>query len=107
MGCDQYGERVLRDFFERVCTEYSSLLHTQAPNYRDRLNVVLTDAQTRGDYLGGCCVPLGESRQILHVSDANCDDERGGSTPSSPHDGDMVDVPPPPESTNLLHFLLC
>lgn len=65
------GGRGIRDFVERVCRGYSSLLPTQTSSYRDRLNAFLADAQAHEEYIGGYCVRLGERSYTLHVDDAD------------------------------------
>lgn len=45
-------ERFIRDFADRACKGYSSLVRAQSTTYRDRLNAVLDDAPLRGEYLG-------------------------------------------------------
>lgn len=48
-----WGERVMRDSVEHVCTEYSLLLLTRPLIYRDLLNAVVANAEACEEYLGG------------------------------------------------------
>lgn len=84
------GEGLMHDFAERVCTGYTSLLHTQAASYRDRLNHVLADAQLRCEHLGGYQVRVGECGHSFRLGDADRDEDRGGHTPPPEGKGDVV-----------------
>lgn len=81
-----------------MCTGYSLLLHTQTSSYRVRPSAVLLDGRACGEYLGFYCFCLGESRQGLHVGEADSDDKRGGATSRLQDDGDIAEFPPPAES---------
>lgn len=65
------AEGVLSDFVKRVCTGYTALVCAQASHYPDRLNAVLGDAQSRGEYLGGYRVCVGDDGLSLHVYEAD------------------------------------
>lgn len=77
------------------------LVRAQAPNYRDQLNVLLGDAQSRGEYLGGYRIRVVENGHSLHVGDTDSDQEHGSSTPYPQNDGDIVEIPPLSSASQL------
>lgn len=89
------GERVIRDFADRVCKRCSSLVSAQSTTHRDRLNAVLTDGQPKDAYLGGFHVKVLENGHALHIVNADSKEERGGRTPPLGADGDDSEVVPP------------
>lgn len=70
-------------------------------------HTLLRDAQACGEYLGGYRVRQGEGRPINLVCDADTDEECLGTTRRLQHDGDIVEVPLPVESTQpIVYFRL-
>lgn len=69
---------MIYDFADRVCTGYTTPMRAHASSHRDQLNAVLGYAQTRGEYIGGFCVHVGDDGHSLHLGDQDSDEERGG-----------------------------
>lgn len=90
------GEPVIRDVSDRVCKRYLLLVPVPSTSFRDRLNVVLPDAQLKGDYIGGFCVMVSKNGHSLHIGDPDSHEERVGRTPTSAADDDDVEVVPTP-----------
>lgn len=74
-------ELVIRYFAERVCKWYSLLVLAQSANYRDLLNVVLSEAQLKCEFYGGFRVMVSENGHSKHICDAGSKEEREGRTP--------------------------
>lgn len=85
----------MRDFTERVCTVYMSLVCPQSSRYVDLLKALFGDAPSRREYLGGYCIWVGEDCYSLHVNELDSDEERRGSAPSPQCDGGVVESPTP------------
>lgn len=92
------GERDIRDFAEWVCAGYTSSLHDHAGDYRSLMNVMLADAQLRGEYLGSYPVRIGNEGHSVYLEEDDSDEERGGRTPPCEDDSDLVVVLRPPHS---------
>lgn len=85
-------ERVIRDFDERVCTGYTSLVRAQASSYRDCLKVLLSDTRSRVDYLRGHQVPVGEDYHSFRLGERNNSKERNGHTLLSEGIGNVLNI---------------
>lgn len=68
------------------------LVCAQPTNYRNHLNVVLVDAQLKGEYLGGLRVRAPENDHSIYTGDDYIDEERSGRIPPIGVDGDDVEV---------------
>lgn len=90
-------EGLMRLFAERVCTGYVGLMCTHTASYGNRLSALLSDAQSRGEYVGGYHICISEDCYSLPFDEATSDEERGDhpSTPKS-GDGDIIEVVLPP-----------
>lgn len=75
-------ESVIHDYVQRVRTGYRSLICAETTSYRDLLNAMLTDAQTRGDYIDGFRVRVSENGNLFHIGDTNSDEEQEGRIPT-------------------------
>lgn len=74
------GQGIMRDFAERGCTEYTSLMRLQGLGYRDRLKGLLSSVQLRGDCSGDYGIYEGCDGPWTHFGNANSDVKCGGST---------------------------
>lgn len=83
-------ERVIRDFFDHVCTGYTILMRVRASGYCDGLNVVMCDAQGRGVYFGRFCMRVRKDKNSLYLGDQDSDEEHGVRT-SPPKGSDSLD----------------
>lgn len=79
--------------------------HLRAANYGSPLNVLLSDAQSRSEYVWRFGICVGEDGYSLSI-DEGASDEKWGERPSTPKIGDddliVVVVPssnPPPGAT--------
>lgn len=50
-----------------MCIGYTSLMRAQASSYRNRLNALLGNAQSRGESLGGSRVYAVEDGRFVHL----------------------------------------
>lgn len=90
------GERVTNELAEEVYTGYIPSMRAQASDYRDHLNVLLANAELRGEYLGGYQVRVWDEGHSSHLRDADGIKELGGRTPTPQGNGKVVVSPPPP-----------
>lgn len=66
----------------------------QAQRYCDRLNALLGDGQSCGEYWGGYRYGVAEYGYFFCPGDYVSDVKRGGSTARIQSDGDVLDIPP-------------
>lgn len=86
-------EGVLCDFIERVCTVYSGLVRVHAASYSNQLNNLSSDAQSRGEYVAGYRIRVGEGSYFLSIDEAISDEKQGNSPSTHRSRGDdLVEV---------------
>lgn len=101
-------EGVLRDFLEKV---YRGLMRTHAASYRNWLNVLLSDAQLRGEYVGGYLIRISENCYSLSIDEATSDEVRSDQRSALENgDNDIIEVVPsakplPPLQYSFFIFL--
>lgn len=83
------------DFAKRMCTGFISLIRAKALRFRDWLNAVLGESETRGKYLGGVIVRVGKDEHSMSFGNEGSDEELNART-SSREGGDLIDFVVPP-----------
>lgn len=68
-------------------------MRAQASSYGDRPNAVLGNMQSRGEYLGGYRVHVGDDSHSVFVAETASNEERAGFTQCPQGDGDVVEAP--------------
>lgn len=85
-------EGVLRDFVERMCTDYSAMMCTHTTSYRNRLSTVLADALLRFEYGGGYCIQVGADSYSLRIHEEITENLRGDGFSQSYGDDDIIEA---------------
>lgn len=70
-------EGVLPDFVESSCTDYNALIHTHAGSYGNRLNDLLSDTQSRGEFVGSYRIRVVKDGFSLVIDKVRSNEKRG------------------------------
>lgn len=102
-----HGERINRDFVNRVCTEWSLLLRVQSTSYREILNAMFVEAQMWGESYHRFQVRVSENGHSLHKGDADREEGRGSHIPPTDSGDDEIGVSFSPAGPSSLIVFGC